>query len=161
MRSQTALKIALILAVLSVVGAVIALRLKTPVVHIAEQAGYVWVLAAAILLEPIATEIFPNHLPQIAIGVAVLSAAIGALCIVHYSTEHIVLSLFTVSMFWSFSEGLLMQRGTFRLLNKTHRELYQHFKKSKPPTPLAKVLTRGALLMFLAAIVCLFTITTW
>ena len=50
MRSQTALKIALILAVLSVVGAVIALRLKTPVVHIAEQAGYVWVLAAAILL---------------------------------------------------------------------------------------------------------------
>jgi hypothetical protein len=161
MRSQTALKFVLILALLSGTGTALAVRLGAPVVRIAEQVGYVWVLAAVILLEPIATQFFPNRVPQIAIGVAVLSAAIGALCIVRYSTEHVALSLFFVSLFWRLSEDLLMQRSSLRMLNKTPHELYQHFKTSKPPTPLAKVLGRGSGVLWLAAIVCLFTITTW
>jgi hypothetical protein len=161
MRSQTALKIVLILGILSFVGAAIAFRLGTPAVRIGEQVGYVWVVAAAFLLEPIATQLFPTRLPQIAIVVALLSAAVGALCIVRYSTEHIALSLSMVAIFWQVSEGLLIRRPW--LLNKTPGEIFMHFKttRAKPRPPMANVLGHGSTVLFMTSIVCLFTITTW
>ena len=163
MRSQTALKIVFVLGLLSVIGAAIAVKLGSSPVHIAEQVGYVWVLAAMVLLEPIVSEVFPRHTPQIAIGVAVLAAVIGALCIVRYSTEHVALSLFTVGIFWNVSERLLMQRPNPWMGNKPLGEVFMHFKTmpAKPRPPLAKVLWRGSIALSLASIACLFTITTW
>jgi hypothetical protein len=160
MRSQTALKIAVVIAILSIVGAVLALMIGAAAISVAEQVGYVWVLAAAFLLQPIA-EFFPARIAQIALAVALLSAVIGALCIFVYSTKHIALSLSMVAIFWQVSEGLLMRRG--RLLDKTPRELYQHFKAEtcELRPPVATMLGRGSMVLLLASIASLFTITTW
>lgn len=161
MQGRTAIKVAILIAVVCLVGSLIALRLGAPMISIAEQVGYVWVLAAMFLLQPIVTALFPTRLPQIALALALASALIGALCIVHYSTKHIALSLSSVAIFWQISEGLLMRRGW--LLGKTQRELLEHFQASlaKPQPPMSKVLRRGSWALALASIICLFTLTTW
>jgi hypothetical protein len=158
MRSHTALKMAIVIAILSALGALVALQMGAGVIGVAEQVGYVWVLAALFLLQPVA-ELFPAQLGQIALAAALISAVVGALCIFLYSTKHIALSLGMVAMFWQISEGLLVRRGW--LLDKSPGELYQYFKAEAVKPPVAKVLGRGSMVLFLASIACLCTITTW
>jgi hypothetical protein len=160
MRSETAVWIAIAVCVLTIIGAVIALVKGARVIGVVESVGNISILTALIFGKPIA-RLFPSRATQIAVGVALVAALIGVLSIYYYSTEHIALSLMTVGVFWQLSADLLSQHGW--LMNKSLGDIYREFKagRVKPQSPIAKTLGLGATALFLASIVCLFTITTW
>ena len=160
MQSQTALKIAIALGVLSVIGSTVALWKGVPAINIAVQLMYILAPASFFLLSPIA-DLFPQRTKEIAVSIALMSAALGGLSIYRYSTEHVALSLAMISTLWALAADLLTGRSY--LARKTLGGIYQEFKagKVKPSSPLAKTLERGAMVLMLASIVCLFTITTW
>jgi hypothetical protein len=161
MRTDTMVKWAMGIGALSVAGGAIALLRGASFLGVVENVGNILILIALVAGKPIALR-YPAYLQQIAFGVAVGSAGIGVWSIYHYSTTHVALSLMMMSVFWTMAADLL-SRHREDLLHKTPKEIYHYFKASKlaPASPMARVLAQGGTLLALAAIVCLFTITTW
>jgi hypothetical protein len=162
MRTGTMVKWAMGIGALSVAGGAIALLRGASFLGVVENVGNLLILVALIAGKPIALR-YPAYLQQIAFGVAVGSAGIGVWSIYHYSTEHVALSLMMVGVFWNMAADLLGGRREDHLVHKSLKEIYHYFKSSRvaPLSPLARVLAQGGALLTLAAIVCLFTITTW
>jgi hypothetical protein len=162
MRTDTMVKWAMGIGALSVAGGAIALWRGAGFLGVVENVGNILILIALVAGKPIALR-YPAYLQQIAFGVAVGSAGIGVWSIYHYSTEHVALSLMMVGVFWNMAADLLGGRREDHLVHKSLKEIYHYFKSSRiaPLSPLARVLAQGGTLLALAAIVCLFTITTW
>jgi hypothetical protein len=160
MQSQTALKVAIGLGVVSVTGSAFALWNGVSAVGIAIILAAFWAAPAILLLHPIA-RLFPSRAQEIAVGVALVSAGVGALSICRYSTAHVALSLGMMGCFWRLAADLLSGRGN--LIHRSVGGIYEEFRTRgvKPLSPLAKTLDRGSIALFGASIVCLFTITTW
>lgn len=160
MRSQTALNVAIALGIVSATGSAITLWRGVSAVSITITLVGFWMVGAILLLHPIA-KLFPSRAQEIAVGVALVSAAVGALSIYWYSTEHVALSLAMMGACWQLAANLLRRRGD--LIRKSLGGIYKEFKlgRVEPLSPLAKTLNRGSTALFGASLVCLFTITAW
>jgi hypothetical protein len=162
MRGDTWLKIATGIWILSALGGVIALAKGVQIASVVESVGYLWILLAMLVGKRIALH-FPQQHSEIAFGAAIASTAAGVASIYYNSTEHVALTLMTVSIFWNIAADLLPGRKHVFLLNTDIADIYRFFRAAGQiqRSPIERVLDNGALVLMLASIVCLFTITTW
>jgi hypothetical protein len=162
MRKETWLKVAFGIWILSALGAAIALAKGVRIAEVIESVGYLWILLAMLCGRRIAV-LFPKHRSEIACGVAIIATVLGIGSISYYSTTHIALSLMTVAIFWNMASDLLAGRDNDLLKTKSIPDIYRYFRAGGQIQrgPVERVLDNGSLVLMLASIVCLFTITTW
>lgn len=162
MRDDRWLKVATGIWVLSALGGAIALAKGARVAGVVETVGPVWLLLAMLLGTRIARH-FPQQRAEIAFGVAIMATALGVGSIFYYSTQHVAFSLVTVGIFWNMAADLLAGRNNDFLLDKSTADIYRYFKTTSEiqRSPLETVLDKGGTVLMLAAIVSLFTLTTW
>lgn len=69
----------------------------------------------------------------------------------------------TVGIFWNMAAQLLAGRINDFLMTKSVPDVYRYFRAGGQiqRSPVERVLGTGGFVLMLAAIVCLFTITTW
>jgi hypothetical protein len=156
------LKVATGIWLLSALGGVIALANGANTVGVVENVGYLWILLAMLVGRRI-TAHFPKNRSETAFAVAIVSTAAGVASIYYYSTEHVALTLMTVSVFWNIAADLLAGRGHDFPLNTNIADIYRFFRAGGQiqRSPIERVLDCGAFVMMVASIVSLFTITTW
>jgi hypothetical protein len=162
MRKDTWLKVAAGVWILSALAGVAALAKGVQIAVVVETVGYLWILLAMLFGKRIAMH-FPIQRHEIAFGVAIIATALGVGSIFYYSTAHVALTLMTVSIFWNEAADLLAGRNNDFLMTKSIGDIYRHFKASGQiqRSPIERVLENGALVLMLASIVSIFTITTW
>jgi hypothetical protein len=162
MRTDTWLKVAAGIWVLSALAGVIALANGANIAGVVETIGYPWILLAMLFGKRIAGY-FPEQRSEIAFGVAILATALGIGSIFYYSTKHVAFTLMTVAIFWNMAANLLAGYDNDLLMTKSIADIYRYFRAGGKiqRSPLERVLDNGGLVLMLAAIVSLFTITTW
>jgi hypothetical protein len=162
MRKDTWLRVATGIWVLSALGGAIALAKGVHLADVVETVGYPWILLAMLFGKRIARH-FPKQHSEIAFGVAIIATALGVGSIFYYSTKHVALTLMTVSAFWNMAADLLAGRDDDFLMTKSIPDIYRYFRAGGQiqRSPVEPVLENGALLLMLASVVSLFTITTW
>jgi hypothetical protein len=162
MRGDRWLNVAAGIWALSALGGVIALAKGVHIAVIAENVGYLWMLLAMLFGKRIALH-FPHQRSEIAFGVAMMATALGIGSIFYYSTKHVALTLMTVSIFWNIAADVLAGRDNDFLMTKSILDIYSHFRAGGEiqRSPVQRMLENGALVLMLASITSLFTITTW
>ncbi len=106
---------------------------------------------------------FPKQRSEIAFSIATTATALGIGSIFYYSTKHVALTLMTVGLFWNMAAQVLAGRINDFLMTKSIPDIYRYFRAGGQIqcSPVERVLDTGGLVLMLAAILCLFTITTW
>jgi hypothetical protein len=162
MRSDTWLKVATGIWIASALGGAIALANGANIAGVVETVGYLWILLAMLFAKRIAGH-FPKQRSEIAFGVAIMATALGIGSILYYSTKHVALTLMTVAIFWNMAADLLAGRNNDFLMTKSIPDIYRYFRAGGEiqRSSVERVLESGALVLILASIVGLFTITTW
>jgi hypothetical protein len=162
MRKDTWLKVAAGIWILSVLGAAIAVAKGVHIADVIESVGYLWILLAMLFGKRIAVH-SPKHRSEIAFGVAIAATALGIGSIFYYSTKHVAITLSTVAIFWNIAGDVLAGRNNDFLMTKSIPDIYRYFRAGGQIQrgPVERVLDSGSLVLMLASIVCLFTITTW
>ena len=91
---------------------------------------------------------------SIAIAICVISAVLAVVAIV-LGSHHVPLAIGSVAATWGITADWLGRR--FWLLRKTPGQIYRHARQgSLRASPLARAISLGSLLLFIAAIVCFF-----